>query len=48
MALRLLRQSFSEGAEDESHSHSDVPKGTGGNEMNRMRIFFASGQGPFG
>ena len=45
VALRLLRQSFSEGAEDESRSHSDVPKGTGGNEMNRMRIFFAKRPG---
>ena len=36
LALRLLRQSFSEVAEDESRSHNDVPKGTGGNEMNRI------------
>jgi type IV secretion system protein TrbC len=40
-----LNQSFSEVAEDESLSHSDVPKGTGGNEMNRMRIFIAKRPG---
>jgi type IV secretion system protein TrbC len=42
-----LRQSFSEVAEEESRSHNDVPEGTGGNEMNRMRIFFAKRQRTF-
>jgi type IV secretion system protein TrbC len=42
---KLLRQSLSGARRTKVISHNDVPKGTGGNEMNRMHVFIAKRPG---